>query len=140
MSARVSMLWFSLILGCQADQAAMASPAAIDGDASLAGSTNQACEHYQSEAENLRAGAESCRSDGDCAIIGIDAPCLLAFLCPTALNLTTDFNALRAEASTLSTAYRGCSDRCAVANCVYRDGAPAACNPSTHRCEGSAFH
>jgi hypothetical protein len=133
------VLVFGLLAGCAENSrgGAMQSPQSGERDAAASG---KACDDdYQARADELRAGAESCEQDEDCAVIGIDAPCLLAFLCPTPLNRMADSDGLRSEASRLSAAYRDCSDSCAVANCVYGVGAPAMCNPSTHRCQGAPF-
>jgi hypothetical protein len=135
------VLSWALLSGCAdaASPGAMQSPAFADLDAASSGpSAGEHCDNYQAEADELRTAAEACQQDEDCAVIGIDAPCLLSFLCPTPLNRTA-VDGLRPEASRLSAAYRGCINQCAVASCVYGEGAPAICNPSTHRCEGRPF-
>jgi hypothetical protein len=109
----------------------MESPTSSDRDAAVSG---ESCDSIQAEARDRLSEAQTCQQDDDCEFMSIDAPCLVALLCPAAVSRTADLDQLRDEARGLSNAWRACSDSCAIANCVAFPG--IMCNPSTHRCEG----
>lgn len=94
------------------------------------------CPQQQTEAEQLLVDAQACATDSDCSSAKeIDAPCLLAFLCPVTVARTTDLDRLRTEAQRLSATFRACTGECAIANCVATIGTHAVCNPMTKRCD-----
>jgi hypothetical protein len=128
----VFALSLALLSGCaESRSSSTTSPASSDRDAAVSG---ESCDSIQAEADDLLRDAQTCQQDDDCAFMGIDAPCLLAFLCPSAVSRTADLDQLQDEARRLSEDWRACSDSCAIANCVGFAG--VMCNPSTHRCEG----
>ena len=133
--AQVFAVSLGLLLSCAESrplpQGTTESPTSAMHDAAVSGDD---CESFQTQAEELLAQGQVCQQDDDCAFISVDADCLLAFLCPPALSRTADLDHVRDEAARLSSAYRACTNSCAVASCVGFAG--IMCNPSTHRCEG----
>ena len=88
------------------------------------------CESANEEVDELLQAAQSCEQDGDCSIVGLNAPCFI--LCGAAVNSATDLPALQAEVMSVSDDYRAqCEGRdgygCAVADCADPDTLHAEC-------------
>lgn len=111
---------------------------ACGDDAAEEEGSEAACAANADRAAALLEDANTCDSDADCALVTVEAECLVPFVCPVLVNQDTDLDRLRSRARELAKTEQRCQAACPTANCAPPDTFRIACDPAEHRCTVAA--